>query len=79
MSALRKRHAELHAALLEQVDLLREALMGADAKEALVHVEAMMRGCEQVRQAMLVDRVKELWPGAEVVAVRPKDQLAPGE
>lgn len=79
MNRLCKRHRDLYVRMVEQVGLLQAALRGNDNGDLLEHIEAMARGCEQARQAMLVDRVKELWPGAEVIAVREKDQLAPGE
>ena len=65
---MRRDNLKLCTALLEQLDLLREALLGDDDDEVWRQGDAMMRGWQQA----LVVRVQELWPGAEIVAVRDK-------
>ena len=68
MNLLKRIHSNLHADLIKQLDLLREALLGDDDEEVWRQGDAMMRGWQQA----LVARVQELWPGAEIVAVRDK-------
>jgi hypothetical protein len=68
MNLLKRIHSNLHADLIKQLDLLREALLGDDDEEVWRQGDAMMRGWQQA----LVVRVQELWPGAEIVAVRDK-------
>lgn len=69
MNILRRDNQELCTALLEQLDLLREALLGDDDEEVWRHGDALCRGWQQA----LVIRVQQLWPGAEVIAVRDKE------
>lgn len=68
MNTLRRVNPALYALLVEQLDLLWEALLGDDDEEVWRQGDAMMRGWQQA----LVVRVQELWPGAEIVAVRDK-------
>lgn len=79
LPALQAVDAELYDRLHEQYRLFNDALFVGDYEEIQEQGEAMCRGWAIAIQRMAVAQVQELWPGAEVVAVRPKPTQGNGE
>jgi hypothetical protein len=75
VNALRQYNPDLHAALVEQLDLFREALLGDDDEEVWRQGDALNRGWSQA----LVECARQLWPSAQVMRVRDKGEPDVGE